>query len=132
VPIAPTRAEIVDEFGSLDSQIRLLTPRHTLLKTQIQAWFADHKADQPAEARGLAYCVQLSPRKSERTVISKWKCFLRLRKLVGLKATVELVNFPLTDAIDKHIPEAEHKLFLVKAHTGSRTVTAVALPPEAA
>jgi|ERR1041384_5796580 hypothetical protein len=122
---APTASEI-DEYGELDRQLALLTPRHKALKARFQAHFESHPADQPAVVHGSIYTLQLSARSKERTIVHQVKAWNILRKKIGLSALIALVKIPLTTAIDQHTTEAEQKTFLIEERSGSRTIKAVA------
>ena len=123
--IGPSRAEIIDRFGDLYWKLEALKPEFENIKKQIGSWYADHPADKPAYCEGARYSVQLGVRENRRRITDKWKVFSLLKKILGLPALVDLLTIPLKEAVDKHIPEDRHKLFLVQERTGPRTLIPV-------
>jgi len=121
----PTRAQIIDRFGAVYWQIEALQTEYANLKQKINSWFVNHPADQPAIADGYRFSIHLSAQESRRSIFDKYIAFSKLRKLLGLKETVELLTIPLGAAVDKFIPEPQHAEFLKRDRTGPRTLTPV-------
>ena len=123
------RQATIDRFGELDWKVQQLAPalsEHKALKAEIEGWFANHPANQPATIKGKKYTAQLSMRKLERTITNPGKAFTMLKKAVGsFEEAVKLVNIPLGAAVDAFIPASQHKSIIKEAHTGSRTLKCV-------
>lgn len=122
---APSREQLVDEFGELDRQIQILTPkikRHEALKLQIRGWYQDLPADVPAIATGSIYEVQVSARGQERsfTLKAKIKIFAKL----GKARAMELFSITLK-AVEDAFGKDELELLASKANTGSRKLVPV-------
>lgn len=125
---AAPRAEKIDRYGELCRRIDEMEPlleEHTLLKAEIQSWFAGQAPDQGAVAEGDLYTIQLTAKSKERTITKPMQAFRLLKQQLGLTATVALLKIPLGEAIDKFIPKSQHPQFLVQELTGSRRLKAV-------
>jgi hypothetical protein len=127
--VVDIRAQAADEFGELERRVAEFKPvkdRHEALKKQIQAWFEQEPADQPASVEGKLYIVQASPRTQQTRI----KSIPRLFKRLGKALFMEVCNVPLT-AVRNSIPETEHEQFLEVERTGSRSIKAVLKAPAA-
>jgi hypothetical protein len=125
--VVDIRAQVADEFGELERRIQEFKPvrdRHEALKKQIQTWFEQEPADQPASVEGKLYLVQASARANQRKVKSIASLFRRLGKALFL----EVATVPFT-AIDRVLPAEEHEKFVSEERTGSRTIKAVLRAP---
>ena len=129
----PARKAKLDEFGDLNLKIQHMAPdvaRHAVLKDEIVGWSKDEDGEHPCVFSGERWTIQFTPRENRRTIFDPRKAFNALKKIVGLEALMALVDVPLGAGVDKFIPEEQHKLFLVKARTGPRTMTVITtLPP---
>jgi hypothetical protein len=135
-PDADRRA-VIDEYGDLNLQIEHLAPqvaRHAVLKAEIVSWSKDQDGAKPCVFPADRWTVQFMPRENRRTIFDPRKAFAMLKKVIGIEATMALVDVPLGAGIDKFIPEDKHKLFLVQDRTGPRTMKCIptAPPPKAA
>lgn len=132
------RAAVINEFGDLDLEIQHMAPkaaRHKLLKDEIVSWSKDEDGEKPCVFPADRWTVQFMPRENRRTIFDPRKAFNALKKIIGMDATMALVDVPLGAGIDKFIPEEQHKLFLTRAHTGPRSMTVIPTappPPKAA
>ncbi len=124
----PTREQLIDEFGELDRQIREVAPkvaRHKALTEQIRSWFTDHPADQPAEADGQLYRIQVKPRSKKRFFNLKAKAAIWKRLGKGALAAFNITQ----EAVVKAFGEAEKELLLSEELTGTRELIPVLKAP---
>jgi len=125
VPV-PTPAEI-DEFGSLDREIKLRENRRDFLKTDvITPYLNTLDPNKPQDLRGLRYVIQATPNTNERTVVSPAKLIAALKKAIGMAALMAELKVLLA-TVDKYIPKSQQKAFVVEERTGSRRLTVVGL-----
>lgn len=69
VPV-PTRAELIDEYGEIDRELKLIEPKRKRLeelKVIIRAWYDQFPAERTFEEEGRLYKLVLSPREMEAT-----------------------------------------------------------------
>src|SRR4029077_10134034 len=81
---------------------------------------------------GASYDLIVGLRENKRKITSNWKAFTILKRIVGMKALIDLVTIPLREAVDKYIPLDQHRLILKQERTGPREVTAVLRQPSKA
>ena len=126
------RQAIINEFGDLDLQIQHMAPiitRHAVLKEIIVDWSKDQPGDKPCVFGANRWTVQFKPRDNRRKIFDPRKAFKALQKAIGLNALMVIITIPLEAAVDRYIPEGEHKLFLTKSREGPRTMDVIPTNP---
>ncbi len=135
-PCSPTLSDKIDRYGDLDLQIQLFAPlqeEHDLLKREIEESASGDNAERPAVKEGSRWQAQFTAKPNERTIVDRRKLFARLRKQLGLDGVLALINIPLAEGVDKHIPESDRSNYVVTARTGTRRLKLVPKsPPRAA
>lgn len=124
----------IDEFGDLDLKIQQLAPdiaRHAVLKTELAEVAKAMDADRQCVAAGVRWTIWFTPRENRRRITNARKAFDAVKKVVGLEGLIALITIPFEAAIDKHVPEELHKLFLVQERVGPRTMKVVPNSPPA-
>jgi len=113
---------IVDEFGELEGKVaefKAVTDRCNKLKREILSWFDDSAAGEAFVAVGSTYTVEVSARRTERTILD----LARLAKKLG-KVFWERCSFPVK-VLDKLLEEEEIPIYISEAQSGLRTVVRV-------
>jgi hypothetical protein len=131
-PDEATRKQKLDRYGEIIRILKLTAPledEKSVLSAEIQGWHKDDAGDVPVIDRGHLYEIQLSPRRNERTIFSKLKAWNALKKALGLHGLIALINIPMGEVLDKHIPKSAQKAFVSEERSGYRTLTVVALHP---
>lgn len=126
---APTREQLVDEFGELDRLVQQFDPtkkRHEFLKDLIRSWYVDHPAELPATAEGDTYLVQVGARGPERYFSLKSKS--RIFTLLGKVRSMELFSITLK-AVEEALGKPQLEALASKANTGSRKLVAILKAP---
>lgn len=124
-----TFEQIVDEYGRLDAELKLLYDPKVERKKQLAERIrkqadSDHiAANEKATYSGRSYSVILGARKMEREISnrSKLKSFLTRLKVFDKVWKVNLGD------IDKHATAEEQKAFIAESQTGPRSIEAVPL-----
>lgn len=117
-----SRASLVDEFGELDRQLALLEPRYKALSEEINGWFENAPAAEPATIDGAQYRLALSPKRLSRHVT---KLTVLFRKL-GVRRFLQSCTFPVGEC-EKLLGEDGAAAFIEGGRTGKRTITAMPL-----
>jgi hypothetical protein len=140
IPIraALSLAAMIDRYGELKRQVDLVAPAEQEMKVLKELIEADcgGAAELPIVERGQVYEIQMSPKRSERTLTNKKKVFAMLKKTLGMDGVIALLDIPFTAAVDKYIPVSQQAGLVNKELSGYRTFTVVAIaaaePPAAA
>jgi hypothetical protein len=123
------RIKTIDEYGEVKRRLALSEPdeqRAKALKDTIEGWHKGDAGDVPVVERGALYEIQLSPRRNERTVTDKKKCFNALKKTLGLDGLIALFDIGL-GVLDKNVPKSAQHAFVTEERSGYRTLTVVPL-----
>jgi hypothetical protein len=129
-PIPSDRAGIIDEFGSLDSEIALFSPkvkRHAALKAIIKSWYESLPADASVSVPGARYVVMIGAKANERVLKSVKGAFTALTGAIGVKEAWKLVKLSLT-CLEEHLGKSGVEDLVTTERTGNRTITAVPKP----
>lgn len=121
----------VDRLGELERRKGLAAldeAEYKALKDKAGKVAEAQPADKPCALRGELYELQLGPRRKERTIIARWKVFLRLRKALGLKGIICALTIPI-GLVDENIPKSEQAGMVSEEQSGWRSMSLVALQP---
>jgi hypothetical protein len=114
----------IDRYGELQRLVDLHKPvvaEHKSLKEKLEAVYEQLAAEKEFVAEGNLYQLRVGMKKNEREITNK----SRLKRILSALKIFDQVWTVALGVIDKHVPEEQHKLFLIQERTGHRELRPV-------
>lgn len=118
--------DVVDELGAVQTKLvgfsvltQPLRDREKELRSEVLVWCEKLPAEADQGLEGRRYALAISPRRTERSIVS----MARLLKRLGLALFLKGCSIPLK-YIDEHLAAVDQKGVIAEARTGARVITA--------